>query len=257
MNAVGVRLHAIVAMVLVAALALPGIAVAQEADASNLTEGQPLHLEDAEPGRGAQAQGFFRYSRTYQDEDQYSISPELQVGFGQYWHYQIAVPVLAGPADRTTSGDIQALLFRQINTEDDVWPAFAVAGELTAPTGLRSAGLDTRVKALLSKSIGSVPRRDRVHLNGDWYHNAARRPDERSQYYGIVLGYSHAWEKRMGLIVDFWRQQQKQNSQTYNLAEVGIRRRVSDKAVLSMAGSAGIGQQSPKFRVTIGFEYSP
>lgn len=125
------------------------------------------------------------------------------------------------------------------------------------PTGVRSAGLDTRLKGILSKTIGSVPGSDRVHLNGDWYHNAGRRPDERSHYYGVVLGYSHAWDKRMALIIDFWRQQQQQIGETYNMAEVGIRRKVSDKAVVSFAGSTGIAQQSPKFRLAVSLEYSP
>ncbi len=117
-------------LIFLAGLSLPHSAIAQDADASDLTEGQPLHLDDAEAGHGAQVQGTFRYSRTYEDEDQYYVSPQLQVGIGQYWHYQIAVPVLAGPADRTTSGDIQFLLFRQLNTEQRGWPAFAIAGEV-------------------------------------------------------------------------------------------------------------------------------
>jgi len=230
--------------------------MAQDAEVANLTEGQPLHLDDAEAGHGAQVQGSLRYTRTDDNQDQYYLSPQLQVGFGQYWHYQIAVPTMAGAADRTTSGDVQFLLFRQLNTEQGQRPAFAVAGEATLPSGVHSAGLDTRLKGIMSKSIGSAPGRDRIHLNADWYHNAGRHPDERSHYYGAVLGYSHAWGQSTALILDFWRQQQRQIGQTYNLAELGVRRKVSDKAVASFAGSAGIAQQSPKFRFAISLEYS-
>jgi hypothetical protein len=123
------------------------------------------------------------------------------------------------------------------------------------PSGIGSAGLDTRLKAIMSKSFGAVPGPNRFHVNGDWYHNAGRHSDERSQYYGAAIGYTHAWDRSTALIIDVWRQQQRQIGQTYNLAEAGVRRRVSEKAVVSFAGSAGIGQQSPKFRVTVAVEY--
>lgn len=233
----------------------PHLATAQGANAANLTEGQPLHLEDAEAAHGAQVQSSFRYSRTYQSQSQYYISPQWQQGLGQYWHYQISVQTLAGPADRTTSGDVQLLLFRQLNVERGKLPAFAVAGEATVPSGIGSAGLDTRLKVILSKSLGAIPGRDRFHMNGDWYHNAGKHLDERSHYYGAAIGYTHAWDRRTALIIDFWRQQQRQIGETYNLAEAGLRRRVSEKAVVSIAGSAGIGQQSPKFRISFSVEY--
>jgi hypothetical protein len=242
-------------LVLLALFSSPRLAMAQGADAANLTEGQPLHLEDAEAARGAQVQSTFRYSRTYEHKDEYYVSPQWQPGFGQYWHYQISVRTLAGPADRTTSGDVQLLLFRQLNIERAHRPAFAIAGEATVPSGIGSKGLNTRLKAVMSKTVGSVPGRDRIHLNGDWYHNAERHLDERSHYYGAALGYTHAWGRSTALILDFWREQQRQIGQTCNLAEAGLRRKVSGKAVVSLAGSAGIGQQSPKFRVIFSVEF--
>jgi hypothetical protein len=74
------------ALLLVAAILCPRV-TAQNANAGDLTEGQPLHLEDAEAAHGAQVQNAFRYTRTYQKQDQYYVAPEWQQGFGQYWHY--------------------------------------------------------------------------------------------------------------------------------------------------------------------------
>jgi len=58
------------------------------------------------------------------------------------------------------------------------------------------------------------------------------------------------------IIIDFWRQRQQQIGETYDMAQAGIRRKVSDKAFVSFPGSNGLAQQSPKFRFAVSLEYS-
>ena len=58
------------------------------------------------------------------------------------------------------------------------------------------------------------------------------------------------------LVLDFVREQEKEEDQDSNLVEAGIRYQLTPLAVLTAGVAAGIGEDSPDFRTIMGFQKS-
>jgi len=231
---------------------------AQAADHTNLEEGLPTEVEDAYPiaylGRELQFQG--RYERTDDGKNQFVLDPRLEYGFARNWQARINVPFRLGSGDRTGSGDIGLEAFYNFNTESLSTPAFAVSARADLPTGKNSHGVDTQFKFIATKTLGAGTRLQRLHLNLIYRNNAKAQATERSNRYGVVLGYSQRLNADTVGILDFVREQELERGKTSNILEVGLRRQMTPLRTLAIGAGVGIGQESPKFRITTAFQQS-
>ncbi len=239
--------------VLVSAWALP----ASAADHSNLEEGLPTHLEDAYPVafRGREVQAMFSYERTNESEDRLTIEPRLEVGVARNTQATLRIPFYTGNADRSGSGDVALGALYNFNTETLALPALALAGEAEFPSGKDSHGVDTTLKFIATKTVGSSGL-DRIHLNLAWMHNASSEPDERRDRYVGILGYSRRVNADTILVADYVREEEETEGEAANVVELGLRRQLTPLTVLSVGLGAGFGEDSPDFRVTAGYQRS-
>lgn len=229
----------------------------QAADHLNLEEGLPAEVEDAYPiaFRGREIQTAFRYDRTEDGEDRYVIDPRIEFGFAPNWQGKISVPFFLGSADRTDSGNIGLEAFYNFNTEGLVLPAFALSARGDLPTGKDSAGVDTTLKAIMTKSISKTGL-DRIHLNLAWKHNAGARAEQRDDLYRAIIGYSRRLDADTTIVADFIREQEIEEKKEANIFELGIRRQITPLTLIAVGLGAGVGDESPKFRATLGFQKS-
>lgn len=227
-----------------------------QTDHINLEEGLPTQLEDAYPTakRNREFQLVTRYERTDDGKDRVTLSPRVEFSFWRNSQMKVTAPFYTGSADKTNSGDVEVELFYNFNTEGLRLPAFAVSGKVTAPSGRKSAGLDTAVKFIMTKSVSN--RLDRIHLNLQFQHNAGRRFDERSTLYQAIIGYSGRIGPDTIFVADFVREQERKRGENSNIIELGIRRQLNPLTVISIGVGAGIGEESPKFRISIGIQRS-
>lgn len=239
------------------ALWLGVVASTFASDHLNLEENLPLQVEDAYPipYRGREVQGVFRYDRTRSDENRLMLEPRLELGVAPNTQVTIRAPFYLGNADRTGSGDIAVGALYNFNTEGLVLPAFALAGEGEIPTGKDSAGFDTTLKFIMTKSVSNTGL-DRIHLNVAWLHNSGPRETERENRYVAILGYSRRLAADWVLVADFVREQELKKDEDSNIFEVGARWQLTPLTVISFGAGAGVGRESPEARATVGFQKS-
>ncbi len=197
-----------------------------------------------------------RYERARHGGDSWVLIPRFGYGFARNWHARIAAPFLMGSTDKTGSGDTELEIFHNFLSESLHAPALAWIASADLPTGRNSNGVDTRVKLIATKGLGNDYLLHRLHLNLSWLHNAGRVVNERKDRYSAILGYSHLLPNDTVLVADVVREQELENGKTDNVVEAGIRRMLTTGSVLSLGFGAGIGHDSPAFRVTMGFQYS-
>lgn len=231
---------------------------AHAADHSNLEEGLPTEVEDAYPieYRGREVQGQFRYERTNDGKDRFVLDPRLEFGIARNTQVSISAPFYLGNGDKTGSGNVRLTGLYNFNQESLSTPAFAISGRAEFPTGRDSEGVDTELKLILTKTLGKGSALDRIHLNASWLHNARSLSDERSDLYRVILGYSRRLGPDTILVADFVRQQEMKKGDNSNVLELGIRRQLNPLTTLSVGAGAGIAEQSPDFRFTLGFQRS-
>ncbi|MFP5212600.1 MAG: transporter [Acidobacteriota bacterium] len=250
---------ALAALFLVGLLALPSYPVLAS-DHYNLEEGLPVEVEDSIPTAylNREIQGFFRWERTGDDKDRFQASTILEYGFMRNAQAELEIPFLWGDGTRKEEGlgDVSLSGLYNFNQETPWIPGVALKGSLDLPTDEKSAGVDTTLKLIASKTLGRSTLWNRLHLNASWKHNNEAKDDEREDYYVAVVG----WDVRVGpdsiLIIDFIREQQEEKNKESNIVETGLRYQLTPLTVLAAGVGAGIGDDSPEVRTTLAFQHS-
>ncbi len=254
MAAMGVFLSMILA-----GLFQPWVIPSHAADHYNLEEGLPALVEDALPTayRNREVQGLIRWDHTKEGEERLRLEPRFEMGIWRNLEAEVAVPFNYGSAvDDKGIGDVEVSALYNFNQETLLFPALALAGAAIFPTSDEGEGVDTRAKFIATKAIGRSALFHRLHLNVVWNHNTDALRDERDDYYSAIIGYDRAITADAFLVLDLVREQQKEKDQTYNLFEAGIRYQCNPLTVLTFGVGTGIGDDSPDFRVVVGFQRS-
>lgn len=242
----------LVAVMLAAGTFAFGIISVHAADHTNLEEGLPTEVEDAYPiayrGREFQLQG--RYERTDTGQNLFVVDPRIEFGFARNWQAKIAVPFRLGSGDKTGSGDIGLEAFYNFNTESLKLPAFALSARADLPTGRNSSGVDTTIKFIATKTLGTGSMLQRLHLNLIYKRNAGPQAGERSNRYGAILGYSQRLGPDTIGVIDIIREQERMAGNTSTILELGLRRQVTPLRVIAVGIGAGLNQDAPDFRLT-------
>ncbi len=244
-------------LIYLSVLAAPSICRSAHAqtDHTNLEEGLPVRLEDAYPSAFRNREMQFRFSWEHTDEgaDRVSLEPRLEFGIAPNWQLTIGSPFFAGDADRRGSGDVQIGALYNFNQESLSLPAFAIAGHVDAPSGEDSEGLDTTIKFIMTRTLDDE-HFGRFHLNLEWGHNFEALADERDDTFAIIPGYSFRLNTDTIIVADFIREWEMESGHEANIIELGARYQLEPRAVLSMGLGAGIGDESPEFRVNVGLQ---
>ena len=226
-------------------------------DVHDLEQNVPLEVEDVfpTPAGERQLQLTARYERTHEHRNQGDFEARVQYGFAHDWQAAVGVPVRAG--DTRGSGDVTLQVFRKLNDEQGLWPAFAASAQVELPTGKDSRGVDTTLKLIATHALrpgdSSSPR---VHANLAWTYNAAPLDDERRDGYKAIVGYSQPLGDKTVVLADFVHEQAIEQGQRSNVLEVGWLHEVGESTTVGIGVGAGFGQQSPRARVTLALQQS-
>ena len=96
-------------------------------DHTNLEEGLPTALTDARPigYLGREAQAFFRYEHTDDDEDAFLAEARLEIGFPRNGQLSLSVPYLFGEIEPDGFQPVRAEVLYNVNQETRLLPSFA------------------------------------------------------------------------------------------------------------------------------------
>ncbi|MBN1603549.1 MAG: hypothetical protein JW915_18205 [Chitinispirillaceae bacterium] len=226
-------------------------------DHMNLDENFPLRVEDAYPlaYRDREVQVYFQYVQQLEQRYRMDLTPILEVGFPLNMQLEIEVPLIFGNTDKTGSADIRALLLYNFNMEGVLFPALTFEAAIDIPTGKNSEGVDPSFKFILSKTLDDG-KLCRIHLNGEYGLNVGKQDTEHQHLYALVAGYSQRITPNSILIFDFYREREREKNVVVNFLETGTRTQLNPLTVISIGGGIGIGQESPRFQVTVGLQRS-
>ncbi len=240
---------------LTAIISLPK--TAQAADHLNLEEGLPTEVEDAYPipYKGIELQGVTKYDRI-NGKDSFVVEPRLEYGIAPNTQATISVPFQFGSAEDDGIGDVGVEFLYNFNAETLKTPAFAVSVGADAPYCEDSAGVDPKVKLIMTKTLGAGANLDRLHLNVGYTFNDAKKDDERRNVVKAVAGYSRRLGSETILVTDFVYEQDKVDNVDAYILELGIRQQATPLTVWSIGAGIGLSNDSPDFRVTGGIQKS-
>jgi hypothetical protein len=214
-------------------------------DHNNLDEGRPLRLEDAYPiayGELSTETGVgFRHNRQSPDRGVFPI----EILYGAYWNLQLGIGSTLATEPRTVdeaekSGDLRTVALYNVNQETLRIPALAAKLSVGFPTGVRSRGVDTELKGIVTRSFG----RTRAHLNVGYEVIGHTGDGERTGRYEIVLGaqYPVGYPRSLNttVLADVFTQQSVRAGESNPTGvEVGIRQQVAPLTVLDI----GVGTE--------------
>ena len=245
-------------------LATSQLTPALAADHTNLEEGLPVKVEDAFPieyGK-SEVQGVFVYDHFTRKGGQnfFTVEPRLALGLFPGFQATFRAPYEFS-SDGSNSGTASMGGLYQLNQGGQVMPTFALSGGLDIPYGSNPTGVETSLKLIAQKGLGSKSENRDLHLNIEWRHNYDPRPDERSDRYGIGVAYAQPFNANTLLIASLGGEQELEKGSNKVLLEFGMRHQVSKELVASagfglfrVTGPAEV--QSDGFRFVVGFQRS-
>lgn len=232
---------------------------AQAADHYNLEEGLPTKLEDSLPTAylNREFQGRFSWEHTRDGEEIFVLEPRLEYGILRNAQVDLEVPFwLGNGVEEEGLGDVVLAALYNLHQETLWLPAPSLAAQVIFPTNDDSDGVDTVLKLILSKTIGKGYTWQRMHVNVSWKFNNDAHEDERENSFVGLIGYDRQIGPDTIFILDFAREQEKEENKDSNMLEAGIRYQLTPLVVLTAGAAAGIGEDSPDFRTVVGVQKS-
>jgi hypothetical protein len=225
----------------------------------NLEQNLPLEIQDTSPTDTGKIslQASMVTERSDTSPDQLTLEPNVQWGFAENAHLFVYSPYYIGHGDATSgSGDIFVGMLWNFWAEGQYSPSIAIVGELVAPTGVGSDGLDTAVTLIATKQITKESSEDRLHLNIRWDHNSIPGIDERGDRFEYVFGYSRKLSEKSVLVLDYFHRQELSEGQESNMAEIGMLFQLSQQVVLGAGIGAGLDDESPDLRLSLALQWN-
>ena len=232
-------------------------------DHNNLDEGRPLQVEDAYPIAYGElsAETGVRVSYNRHGDDRVAFPMELL--YGAYWnlHLGLGSTLFTSPQtidDPEKSGDLRLLGLYNLNQETLRIPALAVKLTLDFPSGIRSRGVDTELKGILTRTVGH----GRVHLNAGYQFIGNARDAKRDGRYEVLLGAQYPWGYPRSftttVLADVFTHQATRFNETNNSGvEIGMRRQIAPAIILDVGiGTEFIGpSERDLFFATVGVSF--
>lgn len=231
---------------------------AYAAEAKDVETDFPLTIEDASATDKGEVDLRFmsRWEHTDDQEERFTVQPEIEAGIAENTELNLTLPFYPGGADDDHGGDLGVEVLYNFLQEQEAAPALAISGNVDLPTGDNSQGLDTTLRLLGTKHIFKQCGEHALHANLSWMHNAAAQSDEREDAYRAVIGSSHGLTDKTALVTDFVREQEDEAGENSNIIELGLRHEFAKDSIASIGAGAGIGEESPDFRMTFGVQHT-
>lgn len=202
---------------------LLGLSTFSYADVMNLNEFMPTRMEDASVTNPHEVE--LQGSVDYDDEEKkFLFRPNVRWGAFKRVQLEYSSDFISGP-DKSEDGSGAATLGGQWNFNDqsDWVPSLAIEPQFIIPSGKKSRGTDSSVKAILTYTLlGTlIDPVGQFHLNYRWYTNADKQSDENKTGELFILGYAHKISPHSSLLMDFVNEEDAFSSQVQNEIELG------------------------------------
>jgi hypothetical protein len=224
-------------------------------DVDSLSEGAPVAVDDAgtpDPGT-VELVAPFEVSRKDSGDESLGFTPKLKFGVARDWEASVSMPLLAGSADRTGSGDLRAAAKWNFLKEQGYRPALAAQVALIAPTGRGTDGLDTELQLLATKTLpGAVSQH--VHLNASLLRNSQQDGNERRYRNAYVVGYDRRLAANLLGVADFVYAHDRERGGSDRLVEVGARYQLSNSDVVGLGVGLGVGSSETDWRIGVSYQ---
>jgi hypothetical protein len=223
----------------------------------NINRDLPLSLEDARSiGTGnLQFQAVARYERTHDDTDQYFLTPQIQYGFSPRGFAQISTQQILGAEPKSGTSDLTIAGLYSLLPNLNAPFKLAFFTQLEFPTGPASSGLQNETAFFASQSLDGIEKNE-IHLNLYWIHATDPGENELRHRYRAILGYNNDIDEKWMALADIVREQGPEWNQFSNIIEVGALYSSSSHQTFALGIGAGVGEQSQKFRATLGYQYA-
>ncbi len=212
-------------------------------DHNNIDEGRPLSFDDAEAvayhERAVETGGSVQ--SPHEGSAGYGLAAEFLYGVALNTQISIDLdPTWGGrPGSKETRfdfGNASVGGLYNFNREYRNVPAFSIRGDVAFPTGRDASGVDTRLRAIASKTIFQYSR---IHLNLDG--TLVGKPDdgERNFRSGAVLGFSKplGYHKHFGTtgVAELGiRSAEQKGDDPILLAGLGLRHQITVRSVIDL-----------------------
>ncbi len=230
-------------------------AAAAAADPQALNTNIPVQTEDALVVRTGtfELQGYALYTRDDHNSagrDLYQFSPTLKLGPARHVQLDLSLPYAAGNQSSANQGNLSADAIYQFTDPGPAIPALAVqGGSQFFNYGAGHKTTQYFLRGLLTQWLGADERAPRLHLNLDWTHVAEPSQTGRSDVLEFGIAYSMLVSDDTALVADVVHGAKTTKQQNETILDVGLRHVIGDEWALSGSVGAGLGQQSPAFRV--------
>ncbi len=242
-------------LVIVGSAMAAAIPVATAVDVGSLSGGAPVSVDDAgttDPGT-LELVVPFELSRKDSGDESFGFTPKLKYGIAPDWGVSVSIPLRAGSADRTGSGDLRAAATWSFLKEQGARPALAAQLSLIAPTGRGSDGLDAELQLLATKTLpGAVSHH--VHLNASVLRNSRQDGEERRHRNAFVVGYDRRLAPDLLGIADFVYAHDRERGGSDRLLEVGARYKLRNSDVVGLGLGLGVGSSETDWRIGLSYQ---
>jgi hypothetical protein len=192
----------------------------------------------------------------YQDFDDRETESETSVEyeFNEHSSLKLSLPVEWEEHEDTevTAGLRYKYAF---NPHADRAPIVAVSIEPIFPLDGEGGGVDAEAGLYLSKAIGGMDGKHRLHLNLLGYYDNDAESDERDFRYMAIAGYSCQVTPKTSIVADFVREQLDDSGENANIVELGTKHEFNDTFAVALGAGAGLGEESPDFVAHAGFSF--
>lgn len=220
----------------------------------NLDFLQPVSVEDAYPVEEGKMQ-LQLLNRFETPADNWLVLPEYQWGLAKDWQLEFSVPLWLGGGDHDGTGDVQAGALWHFAKEQDAWADFALAGKVVIPTGEDSAGLDTTLQLIGTKSLTQDQSADKLHLNLNWTHDAGAGDEVDENRFAVIFGYSRALSENTTFVADLLYSEQEQEEAEWVVLEVGLNHKIDQHWSFSGGLGTALNDEGPDLLLMSGIQY--
>jgi hypothetical protein len=187
-------------------------------------------------------------------EDLLNLTPTLKLGPMKGVQLDVSVPYAVGNQSSASQGSAGLDAIYQFTDPTPTRPALAVQAGYRTPYGAGHKSAEYFARGLATQWLGPNDKSPRLHLNLDWTHVTTPSATGRRDILEIGGAYSMLLSEHVALVVDIVHGAKSTERQNQTIVDAGVNWELNDGWLLAGAAGAGIGQQSPAFRVIFAFQ---
>jgi hypothetical protein len=178
------------------------------------------------------------------------LNPTIKVAPLPHVQLDLSAPYNVGDQSTASQGSGSFDGYYQFTDPVARFPAMAVqSGYQFTEYGPGHLSYQYFVRPLVTQWLGDNDKSPRLHLNLDWIHVTTPGSDSRTNLLEVGVAYSQLVRADTALVADVVHGMKPESGQVETIVDAGLRHVIGDSWAVSGSVGAGLGRQSPGFRV--------